>query len=151
MNKERDMKLTAAGLKSIIAEEVGKIKRSKAAKPVRRLTAEGLKRVIAQEVQRARKTRRLREMATRSPENLEADLMEMAPGDSLDLETFGGGDFEPGQLTITCVGDNEFTVISRVYGPYDDSLDGDQADPEEVESDPMSASEVADAVGDFSY
>ena len=144
------MKLTAEGLKRIIAEEVSKVKRQRAARPTRRLTAEGLKRIIGEEVRKVKRARRLRE-ATRDPANLEADLMEMAPGESLDLETFGGGDFEPGQLTVTCVGDGEFTVLSRVYGPYDDSLDGDQAPPEEIESEPMTAGEVADAVGDFSY
>ena len=160
------MKLTSAGLKRIIEEEVRKVKRSRATRPARRLTAEGLKRVIAQEVQRARKSRRLREMATRSPENLEADLMEMAPGEYLDLKTFDPGmivvngqdvefnsDANPAghDLTITCVGDGIFTILTSVYGDYDDSLDGDQPPPEQFESDPMSAVEVVDTVGNFSY
>lgn len=160
------MKLTAAGLKLIIAEELGKTKRERSERPVRRLTAEGLKSVIAQEVQRARKSRRLSEMATRSHENLEADLMEMAPGEYLDLKTFDPGvivvngqdvefnsDANPAghDLTITCVGDGRFTILTSVYGDYDDSLDGDQPPPEQFESDPMSAVEVVDTIGNFSY
>ncbi len=160
------MKLTAAGLKSIISEEVDKARRSRASRPVRRLTAEGLKRVIAQEVQRARKSRRLSEMATRDPLNLKNHLMEMAPGEYLDLKTFDPGmivvngqdvefnsDANPAghDLTITCVGDGRFTILTSVYGDYDDSLDGDQPPPEQFESDPMSASEVVNAVGNFSY
>lgn len=160
------MKLTAEGLKRIIAEEVSKVKSQHAARPTRRLTAEGLKRVIAQEVQRARKSRRLSEMATRSHENLESDLMEMVPGEYLDLKTFDPGmivvngqdvefnsDANPAghDLTITCVGDGKFTILTSVYGEYDDSLDGDQPPPEQFESDPMSAVEVVDTVGNFSY
>lgn len=76
------MKLTAAGLKAIIGEEARRVKMSRGGK------------------------KRLKE-ATRDPHNLESDLLELQMGETLELETFGGGDFEPGRLIITRVEDDD--------------------------------------------
>lgn len=76
------MKLTAADLKAIIGEETRRVKMSRGGQ------------------------KRLKE-ATRDPRNLESDLLELQIGETLELETFGGGDFEPGKLIITRVEDDD--------------------------------------------
>ena len=65
-----------------------------------KITVSHLRAIIGEESRRMRATRggkRLRE-ATRDPRNLESDLLELAPGETLELETFGGGDYDPGRL-----------------------------------------------------
>jgi len=74
-----------------------------------KITVSHLKAIIGEESRRMRATRggkRLRE-ATRDPRNLESDLLELAPGETLELETFGGGDYDPGRLLITRVDDED--------------------------------------------
>jgi hypothetical protein len=129
-------------------------------------------------------------MATRSPHNLISDLNELKVGEYIELETFGGGDYEPGKLLIERVADAgiprepdpddeilqdedddddegydtgaRFTVTSFIYSEPeecdcdddDDDCDCDDSyddDPDEEVTDPMSADEAAESVGDFAY
>lgn len=81
-----------------------------------KLTAAVLKKIIGEEARRVKMSRggsqRLRE-ATRDPRNLKSDLLELRPGETLELETFGGGDYDPGKLLITRVDDGDQSMYDR--------------------------------------
>jgi hypothetical protein len=118
-----------------------------------RITLNQLKRIIKEEVQAQTRKRRLRE-ATRDPRNLMLDLEDLSIGGTLDLETFGGGDYDPGRLTITRVED-----ASLETGWDIDEDEGEEPFPlytitdlrSDAESDPMPVNRIVDAVGEFAY
>ena len=92
-------------------------------------------------------------MATRESYNLKSDLGDMAVGETLQLETFGEGDYKPGQLLIEKLSKNSYSITSFDYGAYEEDEDGEpiENDPIEKVSEPKGLNEVVDSVGHFAY
>ena len=92
-------------------------------------------------------------MATRDSNNLKSDLSDMAIGETLELETFGDGDYKPGRLLIEKLEQNTYTITSFDYGAYEEDEDGNpiENDPIENVSESMELDDIPDAVGEFAY
>ena len=88
--------------------------------------------------------------------NLRNDLNEMKVGETLDLETFGGGKYKSGNLMIEKVDQNHFTITEFVHPDYFEDEGGYPLDdgpeiPEHRVSHPMNIHNVISDIGEFAY
>jgi hypothetical protein len=147
------MKITINQLRRIIQEEAGRLGRvpSRSARRLR-------------ESSRTRRSRKALREATRDPANLYSDLEEMPVGEVLQLTSFDfSGDGYPVTLFIeklsassapTDEDDFEeeatYKVTMDSYNEYSD--DDEEPDPvEEVVEEEITADELIDMIGEFSY
>jgi hypothetical protein len=149
-----NMKLTINQLRRIIQEEAGRLGRvpSRSARRLR-------------ESSRSRGRRKTLREATRDPANLYSDLEEMPVGEVLQLTSFDfSGDGYPvtlfiEKLSASSVPTDEddfeeeeatYKVTMDSYNEYSD--DDEEPDPvEEVVEEEITADELIDMIGEFSY